>query len=447
MSLYLMCSMLALPYRLPHLRVDGYLVYTNTPPSGAMRGHGVPQSRFAADVQMDLAAREMGLDPLEVRLNNALKAGEITPNGLKITSCGLEESIRESKKIVERWRREKTAVGDSKTRRGLGVACFGFISGPRMAGHNSSASIVKVHEDGKISLNTGSTDAGQGSDTIFSQIAAEVLGVHLEDVRYVMLDSDITPVDPGTYGSRLTFITGNAVRVAAEDARRQLAEVAAEALDTDAGNLVFRDRKVYVSAHPERSLAFDKLVKMAQYSGEGKTILGRGYWAPEGLEVADFATGRGNMSGAYSFGTQVAEVEVDTATGRVKVTRMAMVHDCGQPINLTLVEGQVEGSSITAISHALAEEIIREDGQVMNASFLEYRMATSLDACDVETLHTDTYDGQGPFGAKECGEGIQISAGPAIVNAISDALGVPFKRMPVTPDTVLKALRQHQEEE
>jgi 4-hydroxybenzoyl-CoA reductase alpha subunit len=447
MSLYLMCSFLCLPYRLPHMRVKGWRVYTNTQPSCAMRGHGVPQSRFAADVQLDLAAREMGLDPLGVRLKNALKPGETTPNGLKITSCGLEQSIRDSIKIVERWRSQESAGRNGKTRRGIGVACFGFISGPRMAGHNSAAAIVKVHEDGKISLNTGSTDVGQGSDTILSQITAEILGIHLEDVRYVMLDSDITPVDPGTYGSRLTFITGNAVRVAAEDARRQLAEVAAEALDTDVRNLVFRDRKVYVSGDPERSLAFYKLVKMAQYSGEGRTIFGRGYWAPEGLEVADFTTGRGNMSGAYSFGTQIAEVEIDTATGRVKVMRMAMTHDCGQPINPALVEGQVEGSGISAIAHALTEEIISKDGQVMNASFLDYRMATSLEACDVEVRHTDTYDERGPFGAKECGEGIQIAAAPAIVNAIYDALGIPFKKLPVTPDGVLKALKQRQKED
>jgi 4-hydroxybenzoyl-CoA reductase subunit alpha len=256
-----------------------------------------------------------------------------------------------------------------------------------------------------------------------------------------MVDSDITPLDPGTFGSRVTFITGNAVRIAAEDVRNQLLEVAANVLEVNPGDIVFKDRKVYVAGSPDRGMPFSKLVKIAQYSGTGKTILGRGYWAPEGLEVPNFETGRGNMSGAYSFGTQVAEVEVDTDTGLVKVTRMAMVHDCGQPINEMLVEGQLEGSAIGGVGHALTEEIIRKEGQTMNPSFLEYRMPTSLDACKMEISHTETCDEVGPFGAKEAGEGVQVAVVPAIVSAIYDAMDVPFKRIPVTPEVVLNALK------
>ena len=315
LSLYLMCSFFCIPYRLPNMKAKGYRVYTNTQPSCAMRGHGVPQSRFAAEVQLDIAAREMGLDPIDLRLKNALKPGETTPNGFKITSCGLEESITECKRITARWTEERAKGGDRKKRSGIGIGCYGYVSGPRMAGHNTAGAVIKVHEDGGISLFTGSTDVGQGSDTILSQIAAEVLGVHLEDVRYGMVDSDLTPLDPGTFGSRVTFITGNAVRMAAEDVRSQLLEVAARALEADPRDIVFKDRKIYVTGSPERSIPFSKLVKIAQYSGTGKTILGRGYWAPEGLEVPNFETGMGNMSAAYSFGTQVAEVEVDTETG------------------------------------------------------------------------------------------------------------------------------------
>jgi 4-hydroxybenzoyl-CoA reductase subunit alpha len=188
-------------------------------------------------------------------------------------------------------------------------------------------------------------------------------------------------------------------------------------------------------------MAFSKLVKIAQYSGSGKTILGRGYWAPEGLEVPNFKTGVGNMSAAYSFGTQVAEVEVDTETGFTHVTRMAMVHDCGQPVNEMLMEGQLEGSAIGGVGHTLMEEIIRKEGRTMNPSFLEYRMPTTLDVCPLEIRHTDTYEEMGPFGAKETGEGIQVAVVPAIVNGIQDAVGVAFKRIPVTPVMVLDALR------
>jgi len=441
MSLYLMCAFFCIPYRLPNMKTKGYRVYTNTQPSCAMRGHGVPQSRFAAEVQLDIAAKEMGLDPVDLRLKNALKPGETTPNGFEITSCGLEESITESKRIIARWTKEKHKE-EGKKIRGIGIGCYGYVSGPRMAGHNTAGAVIKVHEDGGISLFTGSTDVGQGSDTVLSQIAAEVLGVCLEDIRYGMVDSDVTPLDPGTFGSRVTFITGNAVRIAAEDARMQLAEVAANTLEAHPQDIVFQDRKVFVAGSPERGMPFSRLVKIAQYSGTGKTIIGRGYWAPEGLEPVNFETGRGNMSATYSFGTQVAEVEVDTGTGFVKVTRMAMVHDCGQPINEMLMEGQLEGSGIGGAGHALMEEIIREGGQTMNPSFLEYRMPTALDACPIEILHTDTYDEAGPFGAKESGEGIQVAVVPAIVNGIYDAIGVPFKRIPVTPMMVLDALSE-----
>ena len=441
LSLYLMCAFFCMPYRLPNMRAKGYRVYTNTQPSCAMRGHGVPQSRFAAEVQLDIAAKEMGLDPLDLRLKNALKPGEETPNGFKITSCGLQESILEAQKIIGRWRKQRPKDGRHK-QHGIGVGCYGYVSGPRMAGHNTAGAVIKVHEDGGISLSTGSTDAGQGSDTVLSQIAAEILGVRLEDIRYGMVDSEITPLDPGTFGSRVTFVTGNAVRIAAEDARAQLTEVAARALEADPRDIVFKDRKVYVAGNPDRSMPFSKLVKIAQYSGTGKTILGRGYWAPEGLEVPNFETGRGNMSAAYSFGTQVAEVEVDAETGFTKVTQMAMVHDCGQPINEMLMEGQLEGSAIGGIGHTLTEEIVRQEGQTMNASFLEYRMPSTLDGCPLEIRHTDTFDEMGPFGAKETGEGIQVSVVPAIVNGIYDAIGIAFKRIPITPLMVLDAIKK-----
>lgn len=442
MSLYLMCTFLAFPYRVPNLRTRGYRVHTNTQPSCAMRGHGVPQVRFAAEVQLGMAAQELGLDPFELRLKNALQPGETTGNGFKITSCGLTDSIQEARHIVERWRSEACAHVDGKHMKGIGMASYGFICGPRLAGHNTTAALIKVHEDGGVALVTGSTDCGQGSDTVLSQIAAEVLGVRLEDIRYGTLDSEVTPVDPGVFGSRVTFMTGNAVKLAAEDARRQLAEVAADILKADAGDIVFNDRRVYVAGNPNRSLPFTKLVKTAQYSGTGKTILGRGYWAPEGIDAPNFATGMGNLSGAYSFGTQVAEVEVDVETGRVKVCRFAIAHDGGQPINDMLVEGQLEGSLIGGIGQTFTEIIVRKNGQTMNPSFLEYRMPTALDACKVEVRHMDIVDALGPFGAKESGEGTQVAVVPALVNAVHDAIGIWFKEVPITPGIIVDALHQ-----
>jgi 4-hydroxybenzoyl-CoA reductase subunit alpha len=389
-----------------------------------------------------MAAEDLGLDPIEIRLSNALQSGETTGNEFKITSCGLTESLVTAREISAGWRSELGGDAQGAIRRGIGVASYGYLSGPRIAGHNTSAAIIKVHEDGCVSLMTGSTDCGQGSDTVLSQIAAETLGIRLDDVRYGMVDSDITPVDPGVFGSRVTFITGNAVRLAAEDARTQLAEVAANVLEADVDDIVFRDRNVYVTGSPSRSIAFARLVKTAQYSGTGKTILGKGYWAPDGIDLPKFDTGMGNQAGAYSFGTQVAQVSVDTETGRIRVNRLAMIHDCGQPINEMLAEGQLEGSAIGGVGHTFTEEILRRNGQTMNASFLEYRMPTSLDACEVDVRNTDTYDEVGPFGAKESGEGIQVAIMPALVNAVHDAIGVWFQSVPITPDAVLRALRE-----
>lgn len=441
MSVYLMLSFLCMPYRVPNMRAKGCRVYTNTQPSCAMRGHGVPQCRFAAEVQLDCVAKEMGLDPMDIRLKNALRPNETTPNGFRITSCGLEECITEGKRVVKKWRSEQSAETGGKMKRGIGISCYGYLSGVRGPTHNASAAVIKVHEDGGISLMTGSTDCGQGSDTVLSQIAAEVLGVRLDDIRYGMVDSDITPVDPGSVGSRVTTVTGNAVRLAAEDVKKQLAEVASNLLEASAKDIVFRDRRVYVAGCPEREMAFSKLVKTAQYSGTGKTIIGRGYWAPEGHLNVNLDTCMGNIGPAYSFGTQIADVEVDSETGFIKVRRMAMIHDCGQPINEMLVEGQLEGSAIGGIGHTLMEEIIRKDGQTMNPSFLEYRMPTTLEACHVETVHIDTEDDVGPFGAKESAEGIQVATVPCIVNAVYDATGLVFKRIPITPLMVLDAMK------
>jgi 4-hydroxybenzoyl-CoA reductase alpha subunit len=440
LSLYLMCTFLGLPYRLPNLRARGRRIYTNTQPSCAMRGHGVPQVRFAAETQLDMAAHDLGLDPLEVRLRNAVQAGDVTGHGFRITSCGLGETLETARGIASRWRDEARGIDSSRVRRGIGLASYGYLSGPRMAGHNTSAALIKVHEDGCVALVTGSSDCGQGSSTVLSQIAAEVLGIRLQDVRYGTLDSETTPLDPGVFGSRVTFITGNAVRLAAEDVRAQLAEVAAGILEAEPGDIAFHDGVAKVMGRPDRTISFERLVKAAQYSGTGRTIMGTGYWAPPGIELPDFETGMGNQAGAYSFGTQVAEVEVDLESGRVKVARMAIAHDCGQPINEMLVEGQLEGSAVGGVGHTFTEAILRRDGQTMNPSFLEYRMPTALEACPVEITHAATRDEMGPFGAKESGEGVQVAVMPALVSAVHDAIGVWFKQVPITPWAVIDAL-------
>lgn len=439
MTIYLMGTFLALPYRVPNIKYDGYRVYTNNQVCCAQRGHGVPQVRYAAESQLDMIAHELGIDPLEIRLKNALQPGDVTVNGFRITSCGLTECLQKAGEI-RKWREGWGDLPPNK-KRGIGFGAYGFVSGPRVAGHNTAGAMVKVHEDGAVSVLTGSTDSGQGSDSCLSQIAAEVFGVGLENVHLVMPDSEVTPLDPGTYGSRLTFVSGNAVWLAADDARSQLAEVGAELLKAQPEDLVFRNGQVFVRQHPERTMPFDRLVKAAYYSGTGRTIMGRGYFAPE-LQVPNYETGEGNVSATYSFGAQAAEVEVDTDTGKVRVTRMKVVHDCGRAINPMHVEGQLEGSVCGGLGQALLEDKIKEEdtGQTINPTFLEYKLPAAPDMPDIESETVETIDPVGPFGAKEAGEGVQVSTAPAITNAIYNAIGVMVKTLPVTPEKILKAL-------
>ncbi len=445
MTMYLMGSFLALPYRVPNIEYDGYRVYTNNQVCCAQRGHGVPQVRYAAESQLDMIARELDIDPLDIRLKNALQPGDNTVNGFRITSCGLTECLQKAGEI-KKWREEWGELPPNK-KRGIGFGAYGFVSGPRVAGHNTAGAMVKVHEDGAISVLTGSTDSGQGSDSCLSQIAAEVLGLGLDKVRLVMPDSEVTPLDPGTFGSRVTFVSGNAVWVAADDARKQLAEVGAELLGAHPEELVFRNEQVFVRDDPEKNMPFTKLVKSACYSGTGRTIMGRGYFAPE-LEVPNYETGEGNVSATYSFGAQAAEVEVDTDTGKVRVTRMKVLHDCGRAINPMHVEGQLEGSVCGGLGQALLEDKIKgkDTGQAVNPSFMEYKLPSAVDMPDIESEAVETIDPVGPFGAKESGEGVQVSTVPAITNAVYDALGVMVKTLPVTPEKILNALEKENEE-
>lgn len=444
LTIYLCGVFLTLPYRLPHARYDAYRVYTNKPVSVAQRGNGIPQIRFAADCQLDRIALELGIDPVEIRLRNAIRPGDRTANNLKITSCGLSECIEWAAEAAG-WKEKRAHSASTSPQtpdgrlRGIGIACNSLVSGARLRGHNSTGVLIRVHEDGGVSLLTGSTDSGQGSETVLAQIVAEELGIGIEDIQVSHVDTDLTPIDPGSYGSRVTSIAGNAAKLAADDARRQLAEAAAHRLDAHVEELEFRDRKVFVKGSPERGMTFKQLAQMACYAGSGKTILGRGSYAHD-IEVPNWETGEGNLSAAYSFGAQVAEVEVDVETGQVRVIGTAAAHDCGFAINPMAAEGQFEGSISGGLGQALLEGFTIEEGQTLNPNLMGYGLPTAMDMPTVKTVLVETIDPVGPFGAKEAGEGTQISTVPAIVNAISHAIGAQIQELPVTPEKILKAL-------
>jgi 4-hydroxybenzoyl-CoA reductase alpha subunit len=436
-ALLLSGSFLIATYRLPNVRYEAYRVYTNKSISGAMRGFGAPQIRFAAEAQIDLFCRELGLDPVDVRLKNALQKGDVPPNKFVINSCGLSECIEkvaEASGFTEKW-------GKLPEGRGIGMGCSAYISGHGMPLLAPSGAIVKVNEDGGVTLITGVSNVGQGSDTALAQVAAEELGIALEDVRVVSGDTEICPVHAGSYSSRGTLWGGNAVKTAAADAKRQLLEVVADKFEISVEDLEVGDRKIWAKGSPKTAISFADAV-VASMLGKGNPIIGRGFYKSDTTNMNPL-TGEGNLSPAYSFGAQVAEVDVDRQTGKVRILKMYLAHDCGVTVNPMAVEGQLDGSVQMGQGQALTEELVYADGgQQLNSNFLDYRMPTALDAPKTELEPVDIFDTSTPLGAKEAGEGTVVSTVPAIVNAVHDAIGVMITDLPITPEKILGAIEK-----
>ena len=434
----LACYFIMLPYRLENLLFEGYHVYTNKPVGGAMRGHGIPQVRFAVEAQLDIIAGKMGIDPLELRLKNAFQAGEPHPGKLLVQSCGFSDTLKKAAEAIG-WKEKR---GKLPFGRGVGLAGASFPSGVSNMSHISSGAIVKIERDGAITLLTGAADIGQGAETVISQIVAEEIGVPLEDIRITAADTEITPLDPGTFGSGVTLRAGNAAKMAAHAAKEKLLEAVAEKMEVSPKDLEIRDRKIFLREDPDRGISLREAIKIYQYSDRPMPIIGRGSYFPPAKEPTTLLKEDGNFSPAYSFMTQAAEVEVDPTTGRIRLLRMVASHDCGRPINPLLVEGQLEGSVVGGMGQALYENVITEKGQVLNPTFLDYGIPTVMEMPAITSLEVETDDPEGPFGAKEAGEGTQLAPAPAIINAIYDAIGVRFKSLPVTPERVLEALQK-----
>jgi len=433
----LACYFIMLPYHIENLLFEGFHVYTNKPVGGAMRGHGIPQVRFAVEAQLDLISEKIGIDPLDLRLRNAYQAGDPHPAKLFVQSCGFSETLdKAAEAICWKDKRGKLPFG-----RGVGLAGASFPSGVSNMSHISSGAIVKIERDGSITLLTGAADIGQGAETVISQIVAEEMGVSLEDIRITAADTEITPLDPGTFGSGVTLRAGNAARMATRAAIEKLLEAVAEKMEAKVEDLEAKNRRIYVKDTPGRVVSFQEAIKIYQYSDRPMPIIGRGSYLPPAKEPTTLLKEDGNFSPAYSFMTQAAEVEVDTTTGKIKVLKMVTSHDCGRAINPMLVEGQLEGSVVGGMGQALYEDVMTEKGQVQNPSFLDYGIPTALEAPSITSIEVETDDPEGPFGAKESGEGTQLAPAPAIINAIYDAIGVRFNSLPVTPEMVLEALK------
>jgi len=446
LSMYLTGFATTLPYHLPNFKYDAYRVFTNNPIGAAMRGHGITHTRFAAEIQMEMLAEELGIDPVEMRLRNAIdnpRPGEIyeTINKVTLKTCGLKQAIKEAVKDPL-WRdRDRMPKKEGVISWGTGISGTSYSGGARQMGHQACAAIIRLCEDGTVNLITGATDCGQGSDTVLCMIAAEELGIKLDDVAIKRVDTAYTPVDPGSYGSRVTILAGQATQKAARQVKKQLLEVAAANWQVKPEDIEIRLGEVSVKSDPTKKMPFGKLARIACYSGTGAVILGTGY-SDYGIEYLDLTNGIGNGACSYSFTAHTARVGVDMETGKIITTGFTLASDCGRLLSPIQAEGQIEGGAVQGLGQALYEDFIMDEGRTLNPTFLDYKMPHALDVPDIKLIDIVTDDPFGPFGAKEASEGSIVSAPPAVVSAIHDATGVWFTELPVTPEKVAKALKE-----
>lgn len=427
-------------YRAPNLRFECHTVYTNLTPSGAFRGYGVPQGAFAMESHIDEVAKALGMDPLELRAKNWVRVGDVNPLSKKmnegkegfsqeIASCGLAECVAKTAEAIG-WKAKRGQFGPAADgslpvkARGVGGAIA--MQGSAIAGVDMGGAMIKINDDGCFSLLVGATDLGTGADTVLAQIAAEVLGCKVDDILVYPSDTDLTPFDTGAYASSTTFISGMAVKKAAEQAAWEIRKVAGKLLGVYPDDLHLADRQVVAPDGRAKSL-----MDVALYS----------------LHVADQHQIMGTASAVSlksppPFVAQMAEVEVDTETGQVSVLNMATAVDCGRAINPVLAEGQVEGAVAQALGYATSEEMVWDGaGRMLARDLRDYHIYEAREMPHHTTFLVETHDPFGPFGAKAVAEVPIDAMAPAIANAVADAIGIRIPELPLTPERVLRAIR------
>jgi CO/xanthine dehydrogenase Mo-binding subunit len=412
-------------YEVPEVAFKATVVYTNNPYTGTQRGAGNPQITFAIEQQMDALAEELGIDPVEFRILNANKPGTVTPQGIRITTCEMRECLRRAAQEIG-WK----GRGMAGPNRGIGFAAFFHVGGgARVYRSDGCGTILTVDDFGLVTVITGSTDLGTGSDTAIAQIVAEELGIPVQNVRVVNDDASIRPWDVGTHASRATFVAGNSALLAARKAKEIILNAAAEVLNTSISSIVVENGVVYDRENPSKRIEFDKLVRRIHFREGGTNIVVSAFYDPP--TVMQDESWRGNISAAYVFGAQAALVEVDQETGEVKVLKVVSVHDSGRIINPMAAEGQVHGGVHMGIGYALYEELVLEQGRVVNASFADYHVPTAQETPVVKAVFVENPDPAGPFGAKGIGETACIPTAAAIANAVYDATGRRVKKLPI----------------
>ena len=437
-SLYYTGALQTVTYRVPRYKFEGFRVFTNKPPCGPKRGHGTPQPRYALECHIDRFCRDLGIDPAEWRLRNTLPPGTITANHMQVRTIGLRECLE---RVIERsgYREKRGRLGPG---RGIAVTGSSYISGAGLPIYWNamphSGVQIKVDRGGGVTVFCGSTDIGQGSDSVLAYVVAEELGIRPEDIRVVTADTDLTPVDLGSYSSRVTLMTGNAAIQASRKLRGLILGAAARKLGVEVARLRAADRRIYDAADPSKSLRFAEAAVLAE--AEHGTLGAVGSYTPP-KSVARWKGSGVGPTPTYSYTAAAVELTADPETGIVRVDKVWIAHDVGKAINPVLVIGQIEGSVYMGLGEALMEEQVFRKGLHKIPSLLEYKSPTTLEMPPVESILVETLDPEGPYGAKECGQGPLLPVIPAVANALLDALGARVDEVPITPDKVVAALQ------
>ncbi len=429
--------LLQAPYKIDNFGFRTRRVYTNKPQCGAMRGHGAVNSRYAVETIIDRLAEEIKMDPCELRLKNFLDENTLTVGQYRITSNGSVESL---KKVMAQ------SEWGSKFRKlpkghGIGVACGFFISGSALPIHwnqyPQSVVHLKVDMDGRVLISSGASDIGQGSDTMLAIIVAEVLGLSMDNIFVVAADTTLTPIDLGSYSSRVTFMAGNAAKQAAEKLREKVLTAVSKVNDVDKSELNIKNEKIFTNDGKVKLTWVEAIENATRKVGALNTS--GAYNSPK--LGGDFKGSGAGLSPSYSFGAVITEVKVDQETGHVKVVNIWGAHDAGKAMNPLAVEGQLEGSWHMGLGQAISEQMKFRDGLLLNGNLVDYKIPTTKDTPPIHTNIIETIDPEGPFGAKECGEGAIHPVIPSIANAIFDAVGVRVTSLPITSEEVHKQLK------
>jgi carbon-monoxide dehydrogenase large subunit len=422
------------PYRLPNAWIDGYLVYTNNQSGGGFRGLGVPQVAWAGEQQIDRVARELNIDPLELRLRNALRDGDVSITGETVHAVSVRQCLEQAAQAID-WGKNRDAEGPH--RYGKGIACI--IKSTLTP--SASFSTAKLNSDGSVDILTSAIEHGQGAHTVLSQIVADELSLPLDRVRVIVQDTSVTPFDRSSTSSRTTFHMGNALKEAALDVRHQLAKLAADVLEVHVDDLEFVDGTIRVRGVPQNAYRYADILTRA--FGSPATIVGQGACFTKPIyDPMDPDTGQSKRPSVYfMYGAQAAEVRVDVETGHYRVTRLASAVDAGKAINPSNCVQQIEGAAVMGLGFATMEELVSVDGRILNPTFLDYKIPTSLDMPEMVNRIVEVPHPEGPYGAKGIGESSIATTAAAVGNALYAALGIQVHDLPIRAERVFRAIR------